>query len=122
MSLSNIRHISPPFRYVIPAGLAVAGVYNRYYAGKSLDESHYLPFNSCVVTNRASQVLDITFENSHYKKSLLGGQMAIFSDKDFIGWSIKNDDTVVTDNVIEVLVQYEPTNKEILKAILERLP
>ncbi len=113
----DIKPRSPSFRYIIPAGLAVNGVYNKWYKGKALDETHYIPFNSIVVTNRASQNLLLHLKTVDYKKYMLGGQMAIVEGEKFVGFSLQNIDSTITDNVIEILVQYEPSVKDYLKAI-----
>ena len=113
----EVKPRSPSFRYLIPTGLGVGKVYNKWYAGKALDETHYIPFNSIVIVNNASQKLLLELKNVHYLKNMLGGQMAIVKGEKFVGWSLTNVDSAVTDNVVEVLVQYEPSIKDYLKAI-----
>ncbi len=113
----EVKPHSPSFRYIIPAGLAINGVFNKWYAGKALDETHYIPFNSIIVVNNASQKLLLELKNVAYFKNMLGGQMAIIKGEKFVGWSLTNVDSAITDNVVEVLVQYEPSIKDYLKAI-----
>ncbi len=105
---------SPPFERTIPAGdIAASGKKTFDFEHTWNDEASWSPFNQLTISNFSGQRLRVTYAGGHYKHVRPNSSMMI-EQYGIRSITIENLDTSnANDDIIEIIIQREVTEKHL---------